>query len=513
MNNTFAFSNAEEFKELFGMRKTQDGTLVRKNKIVLGFLRDYNCHKYIRDIMPDFWRNDLFHIQTPDELYLYVLSAIRTESYGENFIKLPRGLSLYSNDYKLDYMGGLCEDGDVRAIRYINCESGRVFKMKAGRFLKHLILETEFGKHLPESTILYLCEEFSRRWETYAASQMPEFSAYHLVVDDDFESIYDGYKCKGDFGSCMTNRGFHSFYNNAVKAKAASLRNGDGKIVARCVVFTEVQDDETGEVFRLAERQYATDGEEVLKRLLVDSLIREGYIDGFKTVGASCHENRNFVMNDGTSMRDRELSIDCDLDLGDYLSYQDSFIEYDIDRRRAYNYGSCDYELDTTEGSLEGNYDEYHECYTTSDLVSVYVNGQWMDCSVDDLDDFVYVESEGWVHEDDACHCEQCDRYFIDNDGCYSELTGETYCCDYCRDRAEQEYREENWYYAEIDEEYFEDEDDVTEMYVWSNWTNSYASRTISRDLLEEKVSDGEAFEYEGEYYNTLEHLDTSATA
>lgn len=502
MNNTFAFNSVEEFNAIFGFREV-NGEKVRKNKIVLGFLRDYNVHKYLRDRWPSEARR-LFRVCNVDDLYnRLTLDIANTTPGSSSFALLDRWYR--SSAYALDEYLGICEDGDYRAIRYVNTSNGRIFKMKAGRFFKQIILSTELGKMLPESTILYLCEEFSRRWETYS---MDKVSSRTLVVDDNFASIYDSRKCAGAFGSCMMDDDLYPFYNNAVKAKAASLRDENGTIVARCVIFTEVHEDGTDKIWRLGERQYACN--ELDKRLLVNALIRGGYIDGYKTVGASCHEGRNFVDNEGHSLSDKHFYIDCHLDCDDELSYQDSFKYYDMDSGIAWNNSDHHYTdtLDTTEGRLAGgNYDDYHNCYTRNDTVEVHYNGSWIRCDEERLDDFIYIDGE-YYHEDEVSRCPYCDEYYVTENGCYSELTGDDYCCDHCRIEAELQYKAENWTYAEIDDEYFEDEDDVTTVFIWSSWRNTYLERSISVELLEERVNDGDFFEHEGEFYNTLEHID-----
>lgn len=73
-----------------------------------------------------------------------------------------RSANYYTDDYK-----GVCEDGDYRAIRYVNAENGRVFKMKIGKLYRKLILETAFGRTLPEQVITYLCEEIAQEWQTF----------------------------------------------------------------------------------------------------------------------------------------------------------------------------------------------------------------------------------------------------------------------------------------------------------------------------------------------------------
>ena len=134
----------------------------------------------------------------------------------------------------------------------------------------------------------------------------------------------------------------------------------------------------------LLERQYTTGEDEMLKYMLVNKLIQENRIDGYKIVGASCHEANAFVGIDGSSLFDRRFEIDCDLGMDNTLSYQDSFKWYDYDERKAYNYkhSEDDYLLDTTDRNLNGDddesdeaWDEYHQRYCTETRVC-YMQGR-----------------------------------------------------------------------------------------------------------------------------------------
>ena len=109
-----------------------------------------------------------------------------------------------------------------------------MFKMKAGKLYRSLILETEFGRTLPEQIVTYLCEEFSADWQGYTHGRLPKNK---LHVDKDFERIYSSDCCKGDFHSCMVDRKLHYFYTNSVDASAAYLINEEGKVTARCVIY------------------------------------------------------------------------------------------------------------------------------------------------------------------------------------------------------------------------------------------------------------------------------------
>ena len=280
----------------------------------------------------------------------------------------------------------LCEDGDTRAVRYINMENGeRVFKMKAGKFYRAIVLQTEFGKLLPEQVMNYLCEEFASEWQVYTMGQLPK---NRLYVNNEFHKIYSSECCDGNFGSCMVDKDRSSFYENAVKASAAYLENEDGMVIARCIIFNEVKDQD-GKIWRLAERQYSSESNEILKRALIEALISGGYIDGYKKVGAGCGDARAFVDINEHSLSDRRFSIECKLDWEDTLSYQDSFKCYDMDKMVADNFGAGNLDLGITDDCLENSkreYDDYHGYYC-NETVLVYVGGTEYYCDADDLDD------------------------------------------------------------------------------------------------------------------------------
>ena len=127
-----------------------------------------------------------------------------------------------------------------------------------------------------------------------------------LHINNEFWKIYDSDYCKGNFGSCMVDRERTSFYRDSVKAKAAYITDKTGLVVARSVLFTDVTDQD-GKKWRLLERQYSSGGDDVLKRLLIDKLIQGDHIDGYKIVGASCHEANAFVDIHGNSLSEQEV--------------------------------------------------------------------------------------------------------------------------------------------------------------------------------------------------------------
>ncbi|MBQ9560573.1 MAG: hypothetical protein IJV08_11450 [Bacteroidaceae bacterium] len=57
-------------------------------------------------------------------------------------------------------------------------------------------------------------------------------------------------------------------------------------------------------------------------------------------------------------------------------------------------------------------------------------------------------------------------------------------------EEAEQTYKADNWTYSDYDEEYFEDSDDVTEYFEWSELTHAYLRKTISVESLQALIDD-----------------------
>lgn len=548
------FSDYEQFQELFGVQEHGNGNKSRRNKILLALLKSREL-LHMEANAPEEWEKVIrtgfnpkmgydttfvrysskkvhpFEVRwnrviSMPQLFEAVYTAMCYRSFHRNVrIKMDGGEYEFSSDlYETDDFAGLCEDGDWRSIRYVNKERGRVFKMRAGKFMRNLIEEyKEFDGVLPEQVKIWFCEEFAERWKAYASQQS---SGYKLVVDDDFESIYDSDCCVGSFGSCMVNDGYWTFYRDAVDAKAASLRNEDGYIVARCIIYTDVHTSD-GKVIRLAERQYSSDSDETLKRQLVMALIAAGEIDGYKRVGADCHSPRMFVDVNGNPFEDLDFWIPCHLDYGDTVSYQDSFKWFDMDAQIAYNYSDGDIYLAITEGAIEENHDR--DCWSSyngewideddayyvetrddyfydNQVVNAYVNGCREYCFEDDCieigGEYYYAGRNCNCPSDyDIYECPNCGEWFHLDDSCYSEITEEDYCCSSCRDEAEQDFKERNWNYSEYDDEYFENEDEIGTVLQWNVLRFRYEETTIHVDSLETLFENGEAVEIEGVVY------------
>lgn len=499
----YQFQNYDGFKHLFGSVNRSNGTCGRKNKILLAYIKDKKVlheaaannqydHLHLSDIagMERIVEQEIFKSGKEDGRLLYELRLM--------------GQVFHSASYETDENEGLCEDGDMKAVRYVNRKNGKVFKMKAGKLYRSLILETEFGKRLPEQVVTHLSEKFAAEWQAYAIGKQPKMEVY---VNRDFKRIYSSEYCEGEFDSCMMDEDYYDFYKNAVDANAAYIENKDGKIIARCIIYNKVEDQD-GKVWRLAERQYASNSNDALKRTLVNLLVEGGYIDGYKKVGAGCGDARAFVSVTGESLSDRKFRIRCDLDYEEPLSYQDSFKYYDESSRKADNYGSGSISLDITNGCIEDNeercYDDYHD-YHCRETRIVYVHGREYDCDENNLDDFIWIDMvREYHHEDDVSSCEECDEYYLKENCCHSEITGKEYCCQECMEKAEKRHKEENWYYSDYDKEYFEEEEDIAYYRRWNREQEEYEEKTISVTSLNRLLYGDEFFQFGDLYFNEV---------
>ena len=503
------FYGYEEFKARFGLEKRDNGVAVRKNRILLGHLKNPALLKYCRE------HNDytLLHIYDMADLQKRVVEAVIGS--GKNDEKLPYeveliGKTYHSAQYRTDEAKGLCEDLDKSSVRYVNIERNRVFKMRAGKFMRELILETGIGKLLSPCVVNWIAGDvFTQQWCTYTHGKSPDME---LHVNNDFGKIYDSNYCKGSFGSCMVDENRTSFYHDSVKAKAAYITDKTGLIVARAILFTDVTDQD-GKKWRLLERQYSSEGDDVLKRLLVDKLIQEDYIDGYKVIGASCHDANSFVDVCGNSLSDRKFEIDCELELEDTLSYQDSFKWYSYNQNKAYNYenSGTSYNLDTTDLNLygdddedDGEWDAYHQYYC-DDTRLCYRNGIeiWVDS--DNLDDFVWIESKNeYHHENDCVCCDNCGENLLKDNAEYSEVTEEHYCCKECMEKAENEFKRKNWYYSEYDEAWYENLDDITRINIWNDSEGVYEEKSIGIDTLDSLIGNEDVWKFGEDVFDTV---------
>jgi len=483
MEKIKAFRNAREFNELFGIQEHGNGVKSRRNKILLEFYKCPSIWNYCRKKGYRRGYNRYFSITSMADLKTFLEYDIQrelennarfsTEKYYPVYLM---GNCFWSKTFSTDESDGIPSNGAVGFVRYVTHEpkrEGKVYRMRAGKFYKRLILESELGRSLPEQVLNWLCEEFAAHWSSYVTRQLPN---YTLHVDDNFKRIYsygfinEGmYACTSDFNSCMMDDDQYIFYQQSVKAKAAYLTNENNRVIARCVIFTDVY-DECGKKWRLAERQYAEGQRDLYKRCLVDALIDGGYIDAYKQVGVDCHHTTSYVDIEGKSLSNKEFHIECNLnfsvdcdDAWDYkedcriLSYQDSFKFYNYKEKIAYNTPPRDYknivELDTTNCYLEGAWDEYHKEWC-SRVLWVWVGYEQLRCNSNDLDDFIRYESE-FVHKDYLVKCPVCgelmpDPKYYENKGFLifsQDGNKRTYVCSHdCRRELDAKIKERSFY-------------------------------------------------------------------
>ena len=510
MNKIQSFKNAQEFQELFGIQEHNNGVKNRRNKILLALLKSKSVWAYCRE--RDDW--SLLAIKSMAELKTMLTKMIADAGVhqGLDYTVVLNGATYHSDTYETDAYNGVPEDGSIAFVRYINHDNNDgVFKMRAGRFYSKLIDETNIGQALPQQVKTWLCEEFSQDWQVYIAGTLPN---YTLLVDHDFAEIYSGEACAPGMNSCMIDRGFHNFYRDSVKAKATRLVGDDGMILARCIIFTEVH-DEDDRIWRLAERQYAKDQSDILKRALVDALIKAGEIDGYKIVGADCGNSRGFVDTEGNSLSHKKFHIECNLDWGDKLSYQDSFKYYNLDCNVAYNYTDSDYSynLDSTNGELvdddeETFYDEYHD-YDCESITDVFYHGSEITCDSDDLSEFTFWGDQYYHTEDDLDECPECGgtmlspEYYAD-ELFKSDLTGEYYCCQGCKEKAELQYKKDNWHYCDFDQKFYEQDDILTTYNAWNEDKGVYETKTVNIDMIEVYINCEILFRIGNELYDEI---------
>ena len=246
----YNLKNYDEFKELFEIIKYGNDNKSRKNKILLAYLKDKDLlHQAVASNEYTF-----LHISDMSELEQRLQNEIRVSGLEDKSLSYELRLinqTYYSAIYETDEYQGLCEDGDPKCVRYYNHQSGRIFKMKAGKLYRQLILETNFGKGLPEQVINYLCEEFAAKWQTFTIGRLPKNK---LHVNQDFERIYSSECCEGDFYSCMVDKGYHGFYEYSVNASAAYLENENGKVIARCIIYNKAKDQDGKNWKRIVDR-------------------------------------------------------------------------------------------------------------------------------------------------------------------------------------------------------------------------------------------------------------------
>ena len=107
-----SFSNYEGFKEVFGFIEHGNGVKSRKNKILLGVLKD---RKFIHHCLGDEDDAKILSITSMAELKIYLCEYMFRYTSGRyhlhfNFTSVS---GVYNNIYRLDNLHGICQDMDT----------------------------------------------------------------------------------------------------------------------------------------------------------------------------------------------------------------------------------------------------------------------------------------------------------------------------------------------------------------------------------------------------------------
>ena len=142
----YNFKNYEEFKSLFGFNEHGNGVKSRRNKILLGLYKD-------RTILHDHITGGArwLYCKSLDDVKSVAFSLLEDKTYSTKSYLVSVGdlFTAYSDKYTTDICKGVCQDGDINAVRYVNRENDdHVYKMKAGKFLRAIIDES--GLYMPE---------------------------------------------------------------------------------------------------------------------------------------------------------------------------------------------------------------------------------------------------------------------------------------------------------------------------------------------------------------------------
>lgn len=428
MGKITSFSNAKEFQEIFG--KNQFGG--RKNKILLTLLKCKDFFDYREDFK--YFFEDVTSMKSQQYLFKAVLDALKIYCRGPYTVNIF-GERFKNYKYQTDILKGLCTDGDTSKIRVLvekdSEKGGKEFvvrKTTPGKVFRQII-DGSLIYFLPEPVINFLCEKFT---EYFIENAEKRINCYTLHVDKDFGKIYSSKNLLGNFHSCMNDMidVVDEFYSKAVNASAARLENKNGKIVARCIIWNDVHDVVSGKVYRLAERQYSTDTDYSMMRILISRLIKGNHIDGYKSIGSGCHSPNDFVLNDGKPLN-VAMYIDCNP--SKYVPYMDSFKYWLPDLKISYNNESYAY------GKKKTKYpyvlEQTNGLNPDINFVQAYRHGDLIDINEDELDDYVFVSRiNRYVYHSDILYCRWCENiivHYVDS-LYYSPYFEDYFCCKDC---------------------------------------------------------------------------------
>lgn len=455
----------EQINELFALETKADGRIVRKNKFFFELLRDKEFRSQMRQCMISIggnpyrvarydlggcllWAED--YCNKPNGLNNFITFLVYNYCVAENKFSANRERlntqyfehnnftfffgAPFSSEYGPSTAGG-------KYIAYTKRKDGAKKRMreKASVLYKNFLESNFLARienkdeiiHIPDVVKNRVIECFSIAWTAYA-----DGGEFTLHIDKNFHAIYSSDECDGNFHSCMTDMGFETFYEAIPEANACYITNEDGLIVARAILWNDV-DGGNGNRYRLLDRLYSTDQNERLQTILLNKVLAEQKCDLYKPVGCACSDATDILTADGVCF-DGVLRIWYDLEPMEYVPYLDTFKYYSENGNFATNdeYIEYDYNLTGTGGENPSqNYCNYFDEHFSGRSI----HSDYHDSDFEDYDDRItYSDYEYDVlvkDDDDVCYSEALDDYLLKDHAVQTEDSGNWFprneACDY----------------------------------------------------------------------------------
>ena len=143
------------------------------------------------------------------------------------------------------------------------------------------------------------------------------------------------------------------------------------------------------------------------------------------------------------------------------------------------------------------------------EITDVFYHGSEITCDSDCMEDFTYWNDNYYHTEDDLDECPECGgtmlspEYYAD-ELFYSEITGEHYCCQKCREKAELQYKKDNWHYCDFDQKFYEQDDILTTYNAWNEELGMYETKTVNIEMVEVYINCEILFRIGDELYDEI---------
>ncbi len=434
----FPFKNYGEFCATY-QAENLNGEKRRKNAVGLTLMKWVFVNRAGLENTGLFRWSRVKRVSTNDSALSDLCRLLGLPSLWQNgsHMRLPNNLFVCAPAY-VAHDGEVTPEGAEVFVR----KSGKIQLVKWGKIILNALHSLSLPASLPASVVNHVAEKLT---EQCSAAVLKD--AVALRVDDDFAAAYSSEACGGvDFHSCMCDAGYWPFYRNAVTAKVAALVGADGAIKARAILWPEVHgytDPNTGEgkTLRMLDRVYFA--AERYGKILLSKVTAAGLVDIYKPIGCDCRQATNIqAVNPDTlpGLIPCLLWVNCTLNGGNAVSYQDTFKEYDPETNRASVEDDVDeteyFDLGTTSGVYHRYYDEWAREYTSEDLVAVYYqDARYMTAESNADEYFVRCYDGNLYHHQEVALCAECGWHYPQEKTRYFSGLGVHICTD-CLDNA-----------------------------------------------------------------------------